>query len=71
MSERPYNSEICVVPSLKSLCMSATGTPRIFEGTIVVGSQSSLNIRHKDFDAAELVIVVSLGSTFDDGEGAS
>lgn len=45
-----YNSEICVVPSLKSVCISTTGTPKILLGTIDVGSQSSLNIRHKDFD---------------------
>ena len=42
--------------------MSATGTPKIFVGTIVVGSQSSLNIRHKDFDLDD-VVVVSLGTT--------
>ena len=48
--DESYNSEICVVPSLKSLCISTTGTPKIFAGTIDVGSQSSLSIRHKDFD---------------------
>lgn len=52
-----YNSEICVVPSLKSLCISTTGTPKILVGTIDVGSQSSLSIRHKDFDVAVVINV--------------
>ena len=56
-----YKSEICVVPSLKSLCISTTGTPKILLGTIDVGSQSSLNIRHSDFD----VDVSTEGVAFD------
>ena len=57
-----YNSETCVVPSLKSLWISTTGTPKILLGTIDVGSQSSLNIRHKDFDV-DVVSIVLISET--------
>jgi hypothetical protein len=57
-----YKSETCVVPSLKSLCISTTATPKIFVGTIDVGSQSSLSIRHKDFDGA----IEGIGSGVDE-----
>ncbi len=61
-----YNSEICVEPSLKSLCISTTATPKIFVGTIDVGSQSWLSIRHKDFDVG--VVTEGIVSGDDDDE---
>jgi hypothetical protein len=67
----PYKSEICVVPSLKSLCISTTGTPKIFEGTIDVGSQSSLSIRHNDFDVGVSIEGIAFDVDVDEDEELS
>lgn len=46
--------------------MSLTGTPKILFGTIVVGSQSELNMLHNDFADVTVVSVDSVGGGGDE-----